>query len=113
MAESEKVCKYVDLPLQHASDAVLKRMKRPGTRASYEKLLHRIRARVAWRQPAHDLHRRIPRGNRRDYDGAREFSCRRSASTIWGVSPTRTKKALRARARGRRAAKTKTARETA
>jgi ribosomal protein S12 methylthiotransferase len=46
MAESEKVCKYVDLPLQHASDAVLKRMKRPGTRASYEKLLHRIRARV-------------------------------------------------------------------
>src|SRR5687768_16473314 len=43
MAESEKVCKYVDLPLQHASDAVLKRMKRPGTRASYEKLLDRIR----------------------------------------------------------------------
>ena len=46
MAESEKVCKYVDLPLQHASDAVLKRMKRPGTRASYEKLLDRIRTRV-------------------------------------------------------------------
>jgi ribosomal protein S12 methylthiotransferase len=46
MADSEKVCKYVDLPLQHASDAVLKRMKRPGTRASYEKLLHRIRERV-------------------------------------------------------------------
>jgi ribosomal protein S12 methylthiotransferase len=46
MAESKKVCRYVDLPLQHASDAVLKRMKRPGTRASYEKLLHRIRARV-------------------------------------------------------------------
>jgi ribosomal protein S12 methylthiotransferase len=46
MAGSEKVCKYVDLPLQHASDAVLKRMKRPGTRASYEKLLHRIRERV-------------------------------------------------------------------
>ena len=46
MAESEKVCKYIDLPLQHASDAVLKRMKRPGTRASYEKLLDRIRTRV-------------------------------------------------------------------
>ena len=46
MAESEKVCNYVDLPLQHASDAVLKRMKRPGTRASYEKLLERIRTRV-------------------------------------------------------------------
>ena len=46
MAESDKVCNYVDLPLQHASDAVLKRMKRPGTRASYEKLLARIRDRV-------------------------------------------------------------------
>ncbi|HET9193415.1 MAG TPA: 30S ribosomal protein S12 methylthiotransferase RimO [Vicinamibacterales bacterium] len=46
MAESEKVCKYVDLPLQHASDSVLKRMKRPGTRASYERLLDRIRDRV-------------------------------------------------------------------
>ena len=46
IAESDKVCKYVDLPLQHASDSVLKRMKRPGTRASYEKLLDRIRTRL-------------------------------------------------------------------
>jgi ribosomal protein S12 methylthiotransferase len=46
MAECEKVAKYVDLPLQHASDAILKRMKRPGTRVSYEALLARIRQRV-------------------------------------------------------------------
>ena len=46
MAESDKVCKYIDLPLQHASDPVLRRMKRPGTRAGYETLLERIRARV-------------------------------------------------------------------
>jgi ribosomal protein S12 methylthiotransferase len=46
MAESEKVCNYIDLPLQHASDDVLKRMKRPGTRASYERLLNRIRTRI-------------------------------------------------------------------
>ena len=46
MAAHDKVCRYIDLPLQHASDAVLKRMKRPGTRASYEKLLDRIRTRV-------------------------------------------------------------------
>jgi ribosomal protein S12 methylthiotransferase len=46
VAGSGKVCKYIDLPLQHASDAVLKRMKRPGTRAAYEKLLARIRDRV-------------------------------------------------------------------
>src|SRR5437762_5339831 len=46
MAECEKVCSYVDLPLQHASDGVLKRMKRPGTRAGYERLLDRIRTRI-------------------------------------------------------------------
>ena len=46
MAGHEKVCKYIDLPLQHASDAVLQRMKRPGTRAGYERLLDRIRRRV-------------------------------------------------------------------
>jgi ribosomal protein S12 methylthiotransferase len=47
MADSEKVCKYIDLPLQHASNDVLRRMKRPGTRAGYERLLNRIRTRIA------------------------------------------------------------------
>jgi ribosomal protein S12 methylthiotransferase len=46
IAECDKVCKYIDLPLQHASDTVLRRMKRPGTRASYEALLSRIRRRI-------------------------------------------------------------------
>jgi len=46
MAESDKVCRYVDLPLQHASRSVLKRMKRPGTGTTYRKLLDRIRTRV-------------------------------------------------------------------
>jgi ribosomal protein S12 methylthiotransferase len=46
VAESEKVCNYIDLPLQHASDAVLKRMKRPGTRAGYHALLDKIRTRI-------------------------------------------------------------------
>lgn len=46
MAECQKVCRYIDLPLQHASDPVLKRMRRPGTRATYDRLLRRIRERV-------------------------------------------------------------------
>ena len=46
MADCGKVCKYIDLPLQHASDPVLKRMKRPGTRQTYDRLLARIRDRV-------------------------------------------------------------------
>jgi ribosomal protein S12 methylthiotransferase len=46
MAECDKLCKYIDLPLQHASNPVLARMKRPGTRQKYEALLARIRDRV-------------------------------------------------------------------
>jgi ribosomal protein S12 methylthiotransferase len=46
MAECDKVCKYIDLPLQHASNPVLARMKRPGTRHGYDRLLARIRNRV-------------------------------------------------------------------
>jgi ribosomal protein S12 methylthiotransferase len=46
MAECDTVCKYIDLPLQHASNPVLKRMKRPGTRQTYDTLLTRIRERV-------------------------------------------------------------------
>jgi ribosomal protein S12 methylthiotransferase len=46
MAESDKVCKYVDLPLQHAAPGVLRRMKRPGTGTAYRRLLERIRTRV-------------------------------------------------------------------
>jgi ribosomal protein S12 methylthiotransferase len=46
MAECDKVCRYVDLPLQHASASVLKRMRRPGNRKTYDRLLDRIRSRV-------------------------------------------------------------------
>jgi ribosomal protein S12 methylthiotransferase len=46
MAECERVCKYIDLPLQHASDPVLKRMRRPGSRDGYRRLLDRIRQAV-------------------------------------------------------------------
>jgi ribosomal protein S12 methylthiotransferase len=46
IGESRAVCRYIDLPLQHAADPVLQRMKRPGTRATYERLLDRIRRRL-------------------------------------------------------------------
>ena len=46
MAREEKVVNYMDIPLQHASGAVLKRMHRPGNRASLTALMARIRAAV-------------------------------------------------------------------
>jgi ribosomal protein S12 methylthiotransferase len=46
MAGEEKVAKYVDIPLQHGSKAVLKRMRRPAQEEHVRGLLERIRARV-------------------------------------------------------------------
>jgi len=47
MASEEKVVKYVDIPLQHASEAVLKRMKRPTGRGNLLGMVQRIRERVS------------------------------------------------------------------
>jgi ribosomal protein S12 methylthiotransferase len=46
IADCEKVVRYIDLPLQHGADDMLRRMRRPGTRASYERLLQRLRDRL-------------------------------------------------------------------
>src|SRR6476620_3364728 len=46
LAEESKAVKYLDMPLQHASQNVLKLMKRGGNRASLERLIERVRKRV-------------------------------------------------------------------
>jgi ribosomal protein S12 methylthiotransferase len=46
MAAEDKVVKYVDIPLQHASEPVLKRMKRPTGRGNLLGMVERIRSRV-------------------------------------------------------------------
>ena len=46
LAEEPKAVKYLDMPLQHASQNVLKRMKRGGNRESLERLIERVRKRV-------------------------------------------------------------------
>ena len=46
IAREPKICNYVDLPLQHASNKILRRMNRPDTRESIEALLKKIRAKI-------------------------------------------------------------------
>ena len=46
LAEESKAVKYLDMPLQHASQNVLKLMKRGGNRSSLERLIARVRERV-------------------------------------------------------------------
>jgi ribosomal protein S12 methylthiotransferase len=46
MAREPKVCKYLDMPLQHISDAMLKSMRRGTTKEKTDRLLHTIREKV-------------------------------------------------------------------
>lgn len=46
IASNEKVCHYIDLPLQHASGRVLKDMNRTGDKESLLALINKIRAAV-------------------------------------------------------------------
>jgi ribosomal protein S12 methylthiotransferase len=43
VASSEKICKYIDMPLQHVSERLLKTMRRGGNRASLSRIIGRIR----------------------------------------------------------------------
>lgn len=47
MREEPKICNYIDIPLQHISDAILKSMRRGTTQAKTTKLLQDFRAAVA------------------------------------------------------------------
>ncbi|MFM7108053.1 MAG: 30S ribosomal protein S12 methylthiotransferase RimO [Planctomycetaceae bacterium] len=46
IASSGRILPYLDMPLQHASDAVLKRMQRRVNRAATEELLAKLRGRI-------------------------------------------------------------------
>ncbi len=44
MAEEDKICKYIDVPLQHCSDSVLKAMNRRSTNESMRATVEKLRA---------------------------------------------------------------------
>ncbi len=46
MANEPKICNYLDMPLQHIADNVLKSMRRGTTKAKTDKLLHLIKERI-------------------------------------------------------------------
>jgi len=46
MRERSNICNYLDMPLQHASDAMLKAMKRQITRAEMDQLIFSIREKL-------------------------------------------------------------------
>ena len=46
MAEEEKICHYLDIPIQHASDAILKRMGRRTTQQQLREMIGRLRRQI-------------------------------------------------------------------
>ncbi len=46
MRERVNICNYLDMPLQHASDSMLKAMKRQITRSEMSELIHAVREKV-------------------------------------------------------------------
>lgn len=46
IANQPKIVKYLDIPIQHVNDAILKRMNRRGTKAEIEALFAKLRSRI-------------------------------------------------------------------
>jgi len=43
ISDERKICKYLDIPLQHSEDRILRAMGRAGTKESYTQMIRRIR----------------------------------------------------------------------
>lgn len=43
MADTPQICRYLDIPLQHAAETVLRRMKRPHNTRMVHDMIHRLR----------------------------------------------------------------------
>lgn len=46
IAHEDKICKYLDLPIQHASDRILHLMNRPTRRADLDRLIKKLRKKI-------------------------------------------------------------------
>ena len=71
LAEHPKVCRYLDMPFQHASREILARMGRRGDAGTHLALLARARALMPDVSLALDVHSGFPRG---DGEGLRPAS---------------------------------------
>ena len=61
IARHDNICKYLDVPLQHASPDVLKRMKRGAGADIFLKTIEKVRAAVPGIALRTSFHRRLPR----------------------------------------------------
>jgi ribosomal protein S12 methylthiotransferase len=73
MKEEPKVCNYLDIPLQHASDSMLQAMKRQITRQEMKDLIQEIRSRIPGICLRTTLIAGFPGETREDVEELKEF----------------------------------------
>ena len=76
IARHEKICSYVDVPLQHASATALKRMKRGGGADIFIRSIEKMRRTIPGVTLANIVHRRLSRRNRSEFEQLCEFVAR-------------------------------------
>ena len=64
MKRNEKVVPYLDLPIQHCNDTILKNMNRRSTRAELLEVIGKLRREIPRHHPAHHPDRGLPRRDR-------------------------------------------------
>ena len=78
MAREPRVLPYLDMPIQHGSDAVLARMRRPERARTIRERVARLRDAVPGRRDPHHVHRRLPGRDARTTSRCSAISSRRS-----------------------------------
>jgi ribosomal protein S12 methylthiotransferase len=73
IASNPKVCKYVDVPLQHSEDSILKRMRRPGRQKDARELIRKIRDRIPNVALRTSLIVGFPGETEEDFDALKQF----------------------------------------
>lgn len=73
IATNPKVCKYIDMPLQHSEDMILKRMRRPGRQRDTRELINKIRSRIPDVALRTSLIVGFPGETEQDFDNLCEF----------------------------------------
>ncbi len=73
IASEEKVCKYIDLPLQHSERKILKLMGRGGSRGYYERLIARMREVIPDVSIRTSLIVGFPQETEEDFEGMMKF----------------------------------------
>ena len=84
MADGARICRYIDLPLQHVSSRILRGMRRGGNRSSLTKMIDRIRRGVPGLTLRTTMLVGFPGETERDFEELREF-CREMEFDRLGV----------------------------